>query len=684
MLRFLCHRFLQLVLVLLLVATASFALVRVIPGDPIASRLGMHFNREVYEAQRRELGLDRPLAEQYARFLHDSFVRFDLGTSFHTGEPVADDLARRFPATLELTLVAMAIAVVLGVAAGIVSAVYKNSIPDYLSMGGALLGVSVPVYFLAIVLILAFGKHIAYGQRIDPTVGFDGATGLFLIDTLLAGRTDLFADVCQRLVLPSLALATIPMAITARMTRSAMLEVLREDYVRTARAKGVHPLRVVVKHAFRNASLPTVTVIGLNFGSLLAGAILTETLFSWPGMGSFIILAFSKRDYPNLQGGILVICVAFVLVNLLVDLLYGFLDPRIRHSSDVVVREGVLDRFRGLRPRALRRAIGGLAALARGLRSLPAVAGTMLVEAGRSLRESPRMARRFVRSKSAVLGLALVVLFFALAAAAPWIATHGPNAMPGRGAQPASLFPWLLGDGRIDEDPRTYLLGTDTLGNDIFSRVVHGARISLLIGVVAVGVSLLVGVPLGLVAGYYGGVVDAAIMRLVDAVLAFPSIILVFALFTIFDPLIRETRTNPIFFLMIAVGVVGIPRFCRQVRGSVLQVKGLDYVIAARALGFDDVRILLRIVLPNVLSPILVLATLGMGTAILEAAGFAFLGIGTQPDAAEWGTMLSYARGDLANYPWIPIAPGLAITLVVLGFNLLGDGLRDVLDPKLR
>ncbi len=680
MLRFLGHRFLQLVLVLLLVATGSFALVRVIPGDPIAAGLGMHFSQEVYEARRQAMRLDRPLVEQYVEFLGDTFLRFDLGKSFHTGEPVADDLARRFPATLELTLAAMAIAIVAGIAAGVVSAVYKNSLPDYASMGCALLGVSVPVYFLAIVLIIAFGEYMPYGQRIDPTVRFEGPTGLLLVDTLLAGRTDLFRDVVSRLLLPAFALSTIPMAITARMTRSAMLDVLREDYVRTARAKGVHPLRVVMKHAFRNASLPTVTVIGLNFGYLLAGAILTETLFSWPGMGLFIIQAFGNRDYPSLQAGVLAICVAFVVVNLAVDLLYAVLDPRIRFAKDGVVKDGRRTSFRD----ASRLLAGVLPATARALRSLPGLLGAMLLESARSLRDLPGGARRFRRSKSALVGLAIVVLFFTLAAVAPWIAPHGANDLPGEGAQPARLFPGLVGDGSIDPDPRTYLLGTDMLGHDIFSRVVHGARVSLTIGAVAVGVSLLAGVPLGLVAGYYGGVLDAAIMRLVDAMLAFPSIILVFALFTIFDPVLRETRINPIYFLMIAVGVVGIPRFCRQVRGSVLQVKGLDYVVAARALGFDDVRILLRIVLPNVLSPILVLATLGMGTAILEAAGFAFLGIGTQPDAAEWGTMLSYARGDFLHYPWIPIAPGLAITLVVLGFNLLGDGLRDVLDPKLR
>ena len=275
-------------------------------------------------------------------------------------------------------------------------------------------------------------------------------------------------------------------------------------------------------------------------------------------------------------------------------------------------------------------------------------------------------------------------LFIALAIAAPWITRYGPTDLPGNGPQPADLYPWVTGEGDIDPDSQTYLLGTDHLGHDLFTKVAYGARISLAVGLISVGVAMVIGIPLGLISGYFGGALDALIMRCVDALLAFPSIVLVVAIFTVIDPRSLEIDIDPILVLMFAVGVVGVPRFARQVRASVLQIRSLDYVTAGRALGFDDLRILLRIVLPNVLSPIIVLATLGTGTAILEAAGFTFLGIGVQPDTAEWGTMLSQTRGYYLSHPWVPIAPGLAITLAVLGFNLLGDGLRDVLDPKLR
>ena len=285
MFRFLVERSVQLLLVLLLVATGAFALVRLIPGDPIKAKLGIKFDPEVYQAQRRELGLDRPIHEQYANFLIDSFIRGEYGRSFVSDRPVAEELRDKFPATIELTLAAMFLAIWIGVAAGIVSAVWKNTVVDHASMMGALVGVSVPVYFLGLILIIALGDRLPYAHRLDPTVRFEGVTGFLLLDTLLAGRFDLFREAFRHLILPATALSTIPMAITARMTRSAMLDCLGEDYIRTARAKGVLPWRVVIVHALRNASLPTVTVIGLSFGYLLAGAILTETIFSWPGMG---------------------------------------------------------------------------------------------------------------------------------------------------------------------------------------------------------------------------------------------------------------------------------------------------------------------------------------------------------------------------------------------------------------
>ncbi|WP_201777910.1 nickel transporter permease [Ornithinibacillus contaminans] len=269
---------------------------------------------------------------------------------------------------------------------------------------------------------------------------------------------------------------------------------------------------------------------------------------------------------------------------------------------------------------------------------------------------------RLVKSKTSVVGLVIILILIITALIAPLIATHNPIAqdIPNR-YQPPTGENWL---------------GTDELGRDIFSRIVYGTRISIQIGVIAVGISMIVGVTLGAIAGYFGRWVDQIIMRIMDIMMAFPSILLAIALVAVLGPSLRNA--------MIAVGIVGVPQFARIVRSAVLSVKETEFIEAARAIGGKHGRILLGHVLPNSLAPIIVQATLGIGTAILDAAGLSFLGLGAQPPSPEWGAMLSDGRAALQNAPWVVAFPGLAIFLFVLGFNLFGDGLRDALDPKLK
>ena len=323
----------QIIPVLLGVSIVVFFMVRAIPGDPAQIMLGQQATQEQVQQIRENMGLDKPIFVQYGLFLKDA-LRGDLGDSIVTGRPVTTELLTRLPATLELTTFAMLIAILVGIPVGVISAVRQYSLLDKSTSVLALTGISMPIFWLAMILVVIFGVNLEllpFPGRLDPTTGITAITGLVLVDSLLTLNFAGFWDGLLHLIMPALALATIPMAVIMRMTRSSMLEVMNEDYVRTARAKGVVPWRVVFKHALRNAMLPTITVIGLQTGLLMGGAIITETIFSWPGIGLYTYNSISSRDYASIQGVVLYAALLFVLVNLLVDILYAILDPRVRY-----------------------------------------------------------------------------------------------------------------------------------------------------------------------------------------------------------------------------------------------------------------------------------------------------------------------------------------------------------------
>ena len=318
---------------LLGVSVVVFAMVRAIPGDPAQILLGQAATPDQVADVRARLGLDQPLITQYLLFIRGALTG-DLGDSLVVGQPVTTVLLERFPATLELTLAALLFAIAVGVPVGVIAAVRQYSLLDKITSVVALTGVSMPVFWLALVLVVVFTVRLdwlPFPGRVGGDVAFTSYTGLYLLDTLITLNFAAFWDVLRHLILPAVALGTIPMAVITRMTRSSMLEVMNEDYVRTARAKGVVPRRVVFRHALRNAMLPTITVIGLQFGLLMGGAILTETIFGWPGVGQIAIESVNRRDYAMIQGVVLYGAALFVLINLLVDILYAVLDPRVRY-----------------------------------------------------------------------------------------------------------------------------------------------------------------------------------------------------------------------------------------------------------------------------------------------------------------------------------------------------------------
>jgi dipeptide transport system permease protein len=335
MLGFILRRLALIVPTFIGVTLLAFALIHLIPGDPVENISGERGMDPVRRARLlHEFGLDRPLAVQYASYV-GQVLHGDLGSSLTTHDSVAHEFATLFPATVELATFALLFAVVVGVPAGVLAAVKRNTFADYAVMGVSLTGYSMPIFWWALLLILFFSVQLGWtpvSGRIAVEYDIPAVTGFMLVDTMRAGDMAAFRSALSHLILPTIALGTIPLAVIARMTRSAMLEVLREDYVRAARARGLPRWRVIVVHALRNASIPVITVVGLQVGLLLSGAILTETIFSWPGVGNWLIHGVQSRDYPVVQGGILLIAALVISVNLVVDLLYGVANPRIRHA----------------------------------------------------------------------------------------------------------------------------------------------------------------------------------------------------------------------------------------------------------------------------------------------------------------------------------------------------------------
>ncbi|MFC4453107.1 ABC transporter permease [Deinococcus sonorensis] len=338
---YILRRLWRTLLVLIGISVVVFTFVRSIPGDPATAILGERANPESVARLTKQLGLDKPwffnpahpLDAQYPLYVN-ALLHGDLGAGIKSQIPVRDELRSRFPATAELAIGALFFALLIGLPAGILAALRRNSAWDSLATGLSLVGVSMPIFWLGLLLVWIFAVLLGWlppSARLSTGVDLQPVTGLYVLDGLLRGQPAASWDALRHLILPAIALGSIPMAIIARITRSSLLEVLGQDYVRTARAKGVAANRVTIRHALRNALLPVVTVVGLQAGALLGGAVLTETIFSWPGLGSWLYDAISLRDYPVIQGGVIFAALIVSVVNLLVDLSYALLDPRIQY-----------------------------------------------------------------------------------------------------------------------------------------------------------------------------------------------------------------------------------------------------------------------------------------------------------------------------------------------------------------
>jgi peptide/nickel transport system permease protein len=333
-LRFVIRRLLLLVPILIGLSILVFLWIRALPGGPAQSLLGERATEATVREIESQYGLDDPIHIQYFRYV-ENVVRGDFGTSIRSRRPVSEELSERFPATIELAMAAMLFSVMFGIPLGFIAAKRHGTLIDHGSLLASLLGVSIPIFFLAILLKYIFAIRLGLLPTVgrqDVLINIDHPTNFYLLDAIIAGNPEAFWDAVEHLILPAIALGTVPLAIIARITRASVLDVQNEDYVRTARAKGLPPRTVDRRHVLRNALLPISTIIGLQVGLLLSGAVLTETVFAWPGMGTWLVEAIENRNYPVLQGGILFLAVVFVVVNLLVDLSYALINPRIRVS----------------------------------------------------------------------------------------------------------------------------------------------------------------------------------------------------------------------------------------------------------------------------------------------------------------------------------------------------------------
>lgn len=330
---FIIRRLFLMLLVLFGVSVLVFVIAKVIPADPVGAILGGNAPIDLVEDMKRRLGLDKPLVNQFIDYML-GLLKGNLGTSLKSNRPVVKDIANFFPATLELSICATVLSVVLGIFLGILSAVYRNKFIDHFARVFSILGVSMPVFWTGLLLLLLFYFRLGWlpgtgrlGLFVTPPTKY---TGLYLIDSLISLNFEAFKDALAHLVLPSLVLGYSAAASIARITRSSMLDVLRQDFIRTAKAKGIGKRLVIYRHALRNALIPVVTIIGLTFGGLLEGAVLTETIFGWPGLGRYIVNSLLLLDYPAIMGGTLFVAVIYSLVNLVVDIIYAALDPRMR------------------------------------------------------------------------------------------------------------------------------------------------------------------------------------------------------------------------------------------------------------------------------------------------------------------------------------------------------------------
>ncbi len=821
MLEYIIKRILAMVPTIFGITVITFLLIQLAPGNPAEFKIRMaksgdmdpEYTAEVIKQTRELYGLDDPLHVQYWSWLQQIFT-LDFGTSYKDHQPVTDKILERVPVSLQLSLISIFLVYFISVPLGVLSSVKQRSWSDRAITLFLFILYSVPNFWAAMMLITLFGGGdlpdwllFLIPDFVMNALGAEKSLDLFPIYGLSSdgasqmGFWEWLLDRTHHLVLPVACLTYTGLAFISRQMRGSMLEVIRQDYIQTARAKGLAEKTVIMKHAFRNSLIPIITLLAYLFPAIIGGSVIIEQIFSIPGMGKLSFEAILSRDYPVIMG-ITTIAAFLTLLGILVaDLAYTLVDPRITFGtapltlkpkqflaglaavaaaivlvlysgelylaiSGIIIKWGwrgplvivLLVFIRGLaRERnrlhegsrgiayflALHLLKGVLAveiaflavflffALQGGLGSFIIVyggpLGALVVGAVAiylvyllAVKRAywAMVLKQFSRDRWALAALFGVLALFIVALLSPLLANNKPLMMRYKGelyfpafrdylpeklrmdykefsvrridevvdslgeGDYAYLAPIPWAPAQIDKGhslhgpgPR-HLLGTDDSGRDVLSRIVHGSKIALSVGFVAVGIYVFIGLVLGSLAGYYGGTVDMVISRLIEVMLSIPALILIIAVIAFLQP--------SIYNVMAAIGLVGWTNTARLVRGEFLKLRNQDFVEASRGLGATDIGIIVKHVMPNALTPVLVVATFGVAEAILIESSLSFLGFGVQPPTPSWGDILRQSNLYYESAWWLTFFPGLAIFFTVTALNLVGEGIRDAIDPRLK
>ena len=691
MIRYVLKRLLWLIPVIILVSFIVFGLMELSPGTIVDYLITGDMTPDDIAALKALYNLDKSMLYRYGLYML-GLVQGDLGVSLISKMGVFDTYLQRLPNTLILALSSTVIGVAIAIPLGIRAARKAGTATDTAATTFTLIGMSMPAFWLGLLMLLLFSMLL----RWLPTGGNQ--------------------DGIRSLIMPAVCSAMVLMAISTRQTRSSMLEILNADFLRTARTKGVPEKVVIRKHALGNALIPVTTIVGSSLCAQLAGNAIIEQVFAWPGVGRMLVEGMLARDIPVILGCSIMTTIVYVLMMLLVDVVYAIIDPRIKaqyvakkrksESADAEYPATCLpiEVVSAAKPDSAESTASAMSQATEDGYKLKSAGGSIfqtdddaddaasvddsyegaqdyvtrenkdivlknlagddsgVVAKYKKRSQMGELWHRLVRNKSSLVGIYILSFVVLVALISLFMSFDNVVAtdLTFRYLPPSRQFPF----------------GTDLLGRNVFKQVVYGSRYSIIIGFGSVAISAIIGVILGSLAGYYGGTSDNIIMRVSDVLASIPGLLL--------GMVIMVSLGFNIQNLIIAVGIGGITPFIRMSRASILTVKGNEFVEAARAIGYSDLRIIATQVLPNGLSPIIVLVTSSLGLCITVAAALSFLGFGIPPPTPEWGTIISTGRPAARSAPWVMTFPGLAIMITVLGFNLLGDGLRDALDPKLK